>query len=34
VIVLAAGAVVAEGTVEQVAESGVVQQAYLGTQRL
>jgi branched-chain amino acid transport system permease protein len=34
VIVLAGGAAVAEGTVAEVAASGVVQQAYLGTQRL
>jgi branched-chain amino acid transport system ATP-binding protein/branched-chain amino acid transport system permease protein len=34
VLVLAAGAVVAEGTVEEVAASGVVQQAYLGSHRL
>jgi branched-chain amino acid transport system permease protein len=34
VVVLAAGAVLAEGSVAEVAASGVVQQAYLGTQRL
>jgi ABC-type branched-subunit amino acid transport system ATPase component len=32
--VLAAGATVAEGSVAEVAASGVVQEAYLGTQRL
>jgi ABC-type branched-subunit amino acid transport system ATPase component len=34
VVVLAAGTVLAEGSVAEVAASGVVQQAYLGTQRL
>jgi branched-chain amino acid transport system permease protein len=34
VIVLAAGSVVAEGSVAEVASSGVVQEAYLGTARL
>ena len=34
VVVLAAGATVAEGSVAEVAASGVVQRAYLGTQRL
>jgi branched-chain amino acid transport system ATP-binding protein/branched-chain amino acid transport system permease protein len=34
VLVLAAGSVVAEGSVAEVAESGVVQEAYLGTARL
>ncbi len=34
VVVLAAGATVAEGSVAEVAASNVVQQAYLGTQRL
>lgn len=34
VVVLAAGATVAEGSVAEVAASGVVQEAYLGTQRL
>jgi branched-chain amino acid transport system permease protein len=34
VLVLAAGTVLAEGSVAEVAASGVVQQAYLGTQRL
>ena len=34
VLVLGAGAVVAEGSVAEVAASGVVQQAYLGTARL
>jgi len=34
VLVLGAGSVVAEGSVEEVAASGVVQQAYLGTARL
>jgi ABC-type branched-subunit amino acid transport system ATPase component len=34
VLVLAAGSVVAEGSVAEVASSGVVQEAYLGTARL
>jgi len=34
VVVLAAGTVLAEGSVAEVAASGVVQQAYLGAQRL
>jgi ABC-type branched-subunit amino acid transport system ATPase component/ABC-type branched-subunit amino acid transport system permease subunit len=34
VVVLAAGSVVAEGSVVEVARSGVVQEAYLGRQRL
>jgi branched-chain amino acid transport system ATP-binding protein/branched-chain amino acid transport system permease protein len=34
VVVLAAGTVLTEGSVAEVAASGVVQQAYLGTQRL
>jgi branched-chain amino acid transport system permease protein len=34
VIVLAAGTVLTEGSVAEIAASGVVQQAYLGTQRL
>jgi branched-chain amino acid transport system ATP-binding protein/branched-chain amino acid transport system permease protein len=34
VVVLAAGTVLAEGSVAEVAASGAVQQAYLGTQRL
>jgi branched-chain amino acid transport system permease protein len=34
VVVLTAGTVLAEGSVAEVAASGVVQQAYLGTQRL
>jgi branched-chain amino acid transport system permease protein len=34
VVVLAAGTVLAEGSVAEIAASGVVQQAYLGTQRL
>jgi branched-chain amino acid transport system ATP-binding protein len=34
VLVLAAGRPVAEGTVAEVAESEVVRQAYLGSQRL
>jgi branched-chain amino acid transport system permease protein len=34
VVVLAAGTVLAEGSIAEVAASGVVQQAYLGTQRL
>jgi ABC-type branched-subunit amino acid transport system ATPase component len=34
VLVLAAGSVVAEGSVSEVAASGVVQEAYLGTARL
>jgi branched-chain amino acid transport system permease protein len=34
VVVLAAGSAVAEGTVAEVAQSGVVQEAYLGRQRL
>ena len=34
VLVLGAGTVVAEGSVAEVAASGVVQQAYLGTARL
>jgi branched-chain amino acid transport system ATP-binding protein/branched-chain amino acid transport system permease protein len=34
VLVLGAGAVVAEGSIAEVAASGVVQQAYLGTARL
>jgi ABC-type branched-subunit amino acid transport system ATPase component len=34
VVVLAAGSPVAEGSVEEVAASGVVQEAYLGGQRL
>jgi len=34
VIVLAAGTVLAEGSVAEIAASGIVQQAYLGTQRL
>jgi branched-chain amino acid transport system ATP-binding protein len=34
VLVLAAGSVVAEGSVTEVAASGVVQEAYLGTARL
>jgi branched-chain amino acid transport system ATP-binding protein len=33
-IVLAAGRVVAEGTVAEIGESEVVRQAYLGAQRL
>ncbi|HEY7019196.1 MAG TPA: ATP-binding cassette domain-containing protein [Gaiellaceae bacterium] len=34
VVVLAAGSVVAEGSIEEIAASGVVQEAYLGTARL
>ena len=34
VLVLGAGTIVAEGSVAEVAASGVVQQAYLGTARL
>jgi branched-chain amino acid transport system permease protein len=34
VVVLAAGTVLAEGSVAEIAASGAVQQAYLGTQRL
>jgi len=34
VLVLATGSVVAEGSVAEVAASGVVQEAYLGTARL
>ena len=34
VLVLAAGSIVAEGSVTEVAASGVVQEAYLGTARL
>jgi branched-chain amino acid transport system ATP-binding protein len=34
VLVLASGTVVAEGSVAEVAASGIVQQAYLGTARL
>jgi ABC-type branched-subunit amino acid transport system ATPase component len=33
-LVLAAGSVVAEGSVTEIAASGVVQEAYLGTARL
>jgi ABC-type branched-subunit amino acid transport system ATPase component len=34
VVVLAAGSAVAEGSLAEVAASGVVQEAYLGGQRL
>ena len=34
VVVLAAGSVVAEGSVTEVASSGIVQEAYLGAARL
>jgi ABC-type branched-subunit amino acid transport system ATPase component len=34
VLVIAAGSVIAEGSVAEVAASGAVQEAYLGTARL